>query len=162
MQETQETQVQSLGQEDPLEKGMATHSNLLAWRIPWTEEPSRLPPCGTPRAGLRKYLQGGQPVQLLALAGLLFGFLKLISLVTFLHLFPLLYSVVVDGKESVRNAGGLGLTPGSGISSGEGHGNPLQYSCLENPKDRGSWKATVHGVAKSWTWLSTHTGRLRH
>ena len=39
MQEPQETQVQSLGQEDPLEKSMATHSNILAWRIPWTEEP---------------------------------------------------------------------------------------------------------------------------
>ena len=39
---TQETQVQSLGQEDSLEKGMATHSNILAWRIPWTEEPSGL------------------------------------------------------------------------------------------------------------------------
>ena len=38
----QETQVQSLGQEDPLDKGMATHSNILAWRIPWTEEPGRL------------------------------------------------------------------------------------------------------------------------
>ena len=40
-QEPQETQVQSLGQEDPLEKGMATHSSVLAWRIPWTEEPGR-------------------------------------------------------------------------------------------------------------------------
>ena len=38
----QETQVRSLGQEDPLEKGMATHSSILAWRIPWTEEPGRL------------------------------------------------------------------------------------------------------------------------
>ena len=37
---------------------------------------------------------------------------------------------------------------------GEGNGNPLQYSCLENPMDRGAWQATVHGVAKSWTWLS--------
>ena len=42
MQETQETQVQSLGQEDPLEEGMATHFSILAWRIPWTEEPSGL------------------------------------------------------------------------------------------------------------------------
>ena len=41
MQETQETQVQSLGQEDPLEQEMATHSSILAWRIPWTEEPGR-------------------------------------------------------------------------------------------------------------------------
>ena len=43
--------------------------------------------------------------------------------------------------------------PGSGRSPGEGHGNPFQYSCLENPMDRWSWQATVHGVAQSWTWL---------
>ena len=43
---------------------------------------------------------------------------------------------------------------GLGRSPGEGHGNPLQYSCLENSKDRGVWWATVHGVTKSWTWLS--------
>ena len=44
-----------------------------------------------------------------------------------------------------------GSIPGSGRSPGEGNGNPLQYSCLENPKDRGAWQAIVHGVAKSWT-----------
>ena len=46
-----ETQVRSLGQEDPLEKGMATHSSILAWRIPWTEEPSRLQSKGSQRVG---------------------------------------------------------------------------------------------------------------
>ena len=51
MQETQETQVQSLGQEDPLEKAMATHSNILAWKIPWMEEPGRLQSMGLLRAG---------------------------------------------------------------------------------------------------------------
>ena len=45
----------------------------------------------------------------------------------------------------------LGLIPGSGRFPGGGHGNPLQYSCLENPMDRGAWQATVHRVAKSWT-----------
>ena len=45
---------------------------------------------------------------------------------------------------------------GSGRSHGEGHGNPLQYSCLENPMDRGAWQATVHGVAKSQTRLSDY------
>ena len=54
-----------------------------------------------------------------------------------------------DGKESACNAGDLGLIPGLGRSPGGGHGNPLQYSCLENPMDRGGWQATVHGVAKS-------------
>ena len=48
-------------------------------------------------------------------------------------------------------------TPGSGRSPGEGNGNPLQYSCLENSMDRGAWWATVHGVAKSWTRLSNFT-----
>ena len=52
------------------------------------------------------------------------------------------------------NAGDLGLIPGLGRSSGEGNGNPLQYSCLENPMDRGAWQAAVHGVTKSWTRLS--------
>ena len=47
-----------------------------------------------------------------------------------------------------------GLIPGSGRSPGEGNGSSLQYSCLENPKDRGAWRATVHGVIKSWTQLS--------
>jgi len=46
IQELQETQVRSLGQEDPLEKEMATHSSILAWRIPWTEEPGRLQSMG--------------------------------------------------------------------------------------------------------------------
>ena len=59
-----------------------------------------------------------------------------------------------DGKESACNAGDLGSIPESGKSPGEGNGYPLQYSCLENPMDRGAWQATVHGVAKSWTWLS--------
>ena len=47
----QETQVQSLGQEDPLEQGMATHSRILAWRIPWTEEPDGLQSMGSQRVG---------------------------------------------------------------------------------------------------------------
>ena len=59
-----------------------------------------------------------------------------------------------DGKASACNAGGLGSIPGSGKSPGEGNGNPLQYSCLENSMDGGAWRATVHGVAKSWTRLS--------
>ena len=53
-----------------------------------------------------------------------------------------------DGEESVYNAGDLGLIPGSGRSPGEGNGNPLQYSCLENSMGRGAWWAT-HGVTES-------------
>ena len=56
-----------------------------------------------------------------------------------------------DGKEAACNAGDPGSIPGSGRSPGEGNGNPLQYSCLENPMDRGAWKATVCGVVKNWT-----------
>ena len=59
-----------------------------------------------------------------------------------------------DGKASAYNAGDLGLIPGSGRSPGEGNVNPLQYSCLENPMDRGAWWATIHGVAKSRARLS--------
>ena len=65
-----------------------------------------------------------------------------------------------DGKASAYNAGDLGSIPGSGRSPGEGNGNPLQYSCLENPMDGGAWKATVHGVAKSRTRLSDFTSSL--
>ena len=57
-------------------------------------------------------------------------------------------------KEFACNAGDLGLIHGLGRSPGEGDSYPLQYSCLENFMDRRAWKATVHGVAKSWTWLS--------
>ena len=60
-------------------------------------------------------------------------------------------------KVSASNTGDLGLIPGLGRSPGEGNGNPLQYSCLENPMDRGAWWATVHGVAKSQTRLSNLT-----
>ena len=67
---------------------MATHSSILAWRIPWTEEPGRSQSMGTQRVGK---------------------------------------------------------------SPGREHGNPLQYSCLENPMDRGAWQVTVHGVAESVT-----------
>ena len=59
-----------------------------------------------------------------------------------------------DGKESACNAGDPSLILGSGWSFGEGNGNPLQYSCLENPMDSGAWWAAVHGVTKSWTQLS--------
>ena len=59
-----------------------------------------------------------------------------------------------DGKESACNAGDPGSIPGLERSFGEENGNPLQYSFLENPIDRGVWRVTVHGVTKSWTRLS--------
>ena len=66
----------------------------------------------------------------------------------------------LSSKESTYNAGDTGeagLIPGSGKSPAEGNGNPLQYSCLENPIDRGAWRATVHEVAELGTIEHTHT-----
>ena len=62
-----------------------------------------------------------------------------------------------DGKASAYNAGDLGSIPGLERSPGEGNGNPLQYSCLENPMYGEAWWATVHGVAKSRTRLGNFT-----
>ena len=59
-----------------------------------------------------------------------------------------------DGKESAYNVGDPGSIPGLGRSPAGGHGNPLQYSCLENPTDKGAWRARVHMVAMSQTRLS--------
>ena len=56
-----------------------------------------------------------------------------------------------DGKESACNTGHLSSVPRLGRSPGERYGNPLQCCCMENPMDSGAWRATVHGVAKSWT-----------
>ena len=88
----QETRFWSLGWEDPLEEKMATHSSILAWKIPWTDEPGGLQSMGPQRVGY--------------------------------------------------NWGTL-----------EGNGSPLQYSCLENPRDGGAWWAAVHRVAQSQTRL---------
>ena len=60
-------------------------------------------------------------------------------------------------KEPACSAGDPGSIPGSGRSPGEGNSNPLQYSCLENPMDRGAWQATLHGVAKSQAQLRDFT-----
>ena len=60
----------------------------------------------------------------------------------------------LSGNESACNAGDSGLIPGLGGSPGEGNGNPVWYSCLENPMDRRTWQGVVHGVAKSHTQLS--------
>ena len=64
-------------------------------------------------------------------------------------------------KNPPANAGDMGLIPGSGRSPGRGHGNPVQYSCLENPMDRGDWWTTVHSVAKSLTQLKQLSMHIR-
>ena len=128
MQKPQETWVGSLGQEDPLEEEVATHSSILAWGIPWTEEPGRLESVGSRRVG-----RDG-------------------SYLAHMHLFLLTGfpggSVVKKPRASAENVGSV---PGLGSSAGEGNGNPLQYSCLGNSVARGAWWATVHGVAKNQT-----------
>ena len=71
----------------------------------------------------------------------------------------------LPGDSAVRNlpanARDIALIPGSGRSLGGGNGNPLQYSCLGNPMDRGAWRATVHGVTKSWTHRETELTHAR-
>ena len=118
-----ETQIQFLGREDPLEKGMATHSSIFAWRIPWTEEPGGLQSLGHKLSDMTHQLT-------------LWGF-----------------SGGTDNKESACNVGDLGSIPGSGRSPGEKNGNLLQYSCLGNSMDKGAWWVTAHGVTKSQTQL---------
>ena len=87
----------------------------------------------------------------------------------FLVIPPLRLPSWLSGKESACNAGNarnIGSIPGSGRPPAEGHVNPLWYSCLENPMDRETWRAIVHKMAKSWTWLKwlnkqqTHTHTL--
>ena len=70
------------------------------------------------------------------------------------HIITLSFPGGSDGKESACNVGDLSLIPGSGKPSGEGNDYPLQYSFLKNSMDRGAWRATVHGVAKSRTQLT--------
>ena len=115
----QETWVWSLGQEDPLEKGTAIHSSILAWRIPWIEEPYWLQSVGFQRVGhdwaTNPHTLHGELANVLG--------------------FP----CILVGKESACHAGDLGLISVSGRSPGEENSNPLQYSCLENPMDRGVW-----------------------
>ena len=73
--------------------------------------------------------------------------------------------VVKEPTCQCRRHRDVGSVPGSGRSPGGGHSNPLRYSCLENPRDREAWRATVHVVANSWTWLkrlsTAHHHRLQ-
>ena len=109
-----ETWVRSLGREDPLEKEMVTHSSILAWRTPWTEEP-RLTVHGVAKSRTQ--------------------------LSDFTSLNPITgFSRWLGGTESTCNAKDSSLIPGLGRSPGGGQGNPLQHSCLENPMDRGAWQ----------------------
>ena len=120
-----------------MEKAMATHSSTPAWKNPWTEEPGRLLSMGSWRVG-----HNWSDLAAAAADRLLTGYRA--------------SPVVLVVKNSAANAGDLrdaGLIPGWGRSPGNRSSNPLWYSCLENPMDRGAWWATVRGVAKSQTRL---------
>ena len=122
-----------------LEWEMATHSSVLAWGIPWTEEPGGLPSMGSHRIG--------HDWSDLAAATTQTGFPG------------------GGGGFPLANAEDSSSIPGLGRFPGGGNSNPLQYSCLENPMDRGAWRATVQRVTKSQTWLkqlSRHTGNHPH
>ena len=121
-----------------LEKEMATHSSVLAWRIPGTGEPGGLLCMGSHRVRHDwSDLAVAVAVALSFKAGFPDG---------------------SEGKASACNVGDLGLIPGSGIFPGKGNCNPLQYSCLEHPRDGGAWWAAAYGIAQSRTrlkWLSS-------
>ena len=144
----------SLGQEDPLEKGMAARSSILAWEIPWTEslvgytlggrkesnDWHRLAQTYIPSLGLFPF----QPPQLNCTSDPLLPCLKPFQG----FLVPAEYNSVLyyrnygsDGNGSTCSAGDLGSIPGLKRSPGEGNGNPFQESCLENSVDKGAWWA---------------------
>ena len=125
---------------------MATPSSILAWRIPGTEEPSGLLSMGSHRVGHNwSDLAAAREIYIYK------GNLHLWGCLPFCGFLG--GSVVKNGPP---NAEDMGLMLGSERSPAEGNGNLLQYFCLENPMDRGAWRATVHGIAKSQTWLSMH------
>ena len=113
-----ETGVQSLGQEDPLEKEMATPSSIFAWRIPWTEQPGRL-----------------QSTGLQSQAGLSY-FTFFLSLSR--ALYPQGLPWRLSGKESTCQCRRHSFDPWVGKIPAVGNGNPLQYSCLENSMNKRS------------------------
>ena len=162
-----ETSVWSLVCEDPLEKGMATHSSILAWRIPWTEELFGLQSMGSQRVGhdwvtfisLHFSTSHASKFYLWNILNVIKVFWKRYkSIHNYFIIFLTLNSGLVfpggpESKESACNAGDLGLVSGLGRSPEKGNGNPLQYSCLENPMNKGAWRAIVHVFAKSLTRL---------
>ena len=218
-----ETWVWSLGQEDPLEKEMATHSSTLAWRIPWMEEPGGLQSTGQQRVGHDwatslllslsshwvlgvshsaniscvltihhwresqkipwnrlsfKNLKDPPLIPALCTPTLLLIGVATIYFTCIVHDAAPMSSTSPNSTEHscIYWASGFLRAPtvespclsghsysptwessilGLGRSPGERNGNPLQYSSLGNPMDRGAWWAAVHGVTKGWIWLNS-------
>ena len=158
----QEIWVWSLSQEDLLEKRMATHTSILAWRIPWAEKSGALQSMWSQRVEhgwvtlFHFHSWFTMLCQFLCTESCNHSSFRFFSHIG--HYSSLCYTVGFpcdsDGKMSTCNAGDLSSIPGLGRSPGRGHSNPLQYSCLENSVYlyQGAWWATVHGVAKRHNW----------
>ena len=142
----QEAWVQSLGQENPLEKGMTTHSRIFAWRIPWTKEPGGLQSMGLQRVGHTEWLtyrtyihETTAAVKAINITITSKSFLTPLCCVCVLR--ALTWDLpggaaVKNPSAKVRDTGDTGLIPRLGRFSGVANGNPLQYSCLKNSKDK--------------------------
>ena len=148
-------EVRSLSQEDPLEKGMATHSSILAWSIPWTEEPGGLQSMGVAKRWSLSYWHSIEYYIFVS-----HNILKLFFKSFTLHL---ALSILLPGKSHGWRSL-VGCSPWDREESdtterlhfhfslsctGEGNGNPLQCSCLENPKDSRAWWVAIYGVTES-------------
>ena len=146
----QEIGMPSLRWEDLLEKEMATHASIFAWEIPWTEEPGGLQSKGLQRVRLRDWARmhmkrNKGPIHVTTWANLWIIYVKWKQSVTKTTYHIILFSGNAQNREIYRDQMEKAMAP------------PLQYSCLENPMDGGAWWATVHGVAKSLTWLRDFT-----
>ena len=151
---------------------MAPHSSTLAWKIPWLEEPGRLQSMGslmTEQLHFHFSLAcigkgNGNPLQCsclenprdggawwAAVYGVAQSWTRLKRLSSSGNKIIIGLPRWFSGKESACQAGDMGSIPGSGRFSGEGNCNPLQYSCLRNPMDKGAWQPIVHEVSKSQT-----------
>ena len=161
-----ETWVQPLGQEDPLEKEMATHSSTPAWRIPWREEPGRLQSMGSQRVrhDWATSLSGGLMMMgiwgRIGLFWTLWDISKRFSVVGYdVFLASLVAQMVMNlpvmQETQVRSLGGEDPLE-------KGMATHCQYSCLENSMDRAAWLATVPGVGKSPTQPSDLHVTLTH
>ena len=143
---------------------MAPHSSTLAWKISWMGEPGGLQSMGSLRVRQTERLHfqfslscigegNGNPLQYSCLENPRDGGAWWAAIYGVAQSRTRLKQLTSD-KELPANAGDvrdLDSIPGSARSPGGGHGNPLQYSCLENPMDRGAWQATVHRVTTSQT-----------
>ena len=148
----QETCVQSLGREDALEKEMTIHFSILAWEIPRTE-PDKLQPMGLQESDATERLTHTHTGHFCFRLQVDQVWPQDVSWVQVWSIFSHLpgnkgFPGGLGGKVFACSAGDLALIPGSERSPGEGNGNLLQYSCLENSMDRGTWQAIVHGVTR--------------